>query len=166
MEAAGAIRGALTVHVCVSQSKDLTPTHGVAKLICRPRTISAHLRLSALAFDGKMIYHVVDSLGGCHAPGMKAHIENDAHRPPQQVHQLEEARLISGVKLALTHQLLGVKRPALDHDGGPDVPPHLGGETLSGYELEMVSRVRLVSYHRGYAVAAMAATLLRKNFCR
>src|SRR5215217_2375864 len=125
---AGSIRGALTIHVCVSQSKDFTPTHGVAKLICRPRTISAHLRLSALAFDWKMIDHVVDCLGGRHAPGMKSHIENDAHRSPEQIHQLKEAGLVSSVVLALTHELLGVKRPALDHDGGPDMPTYLGGE--------------------------------------
>src|SRR5215213_3031151 len=76
MKPAGAVSGALPVHVCVSESKDFTPANGVAKLIGWPRTITPHLSLSAVALDRKVVDHVVDRFGRRHAPGMKPHIEN------------------------------------------------------------------------------------------
>src|SRR5215210_180653 len=82
MKPAGAVSGALTVHVCVSESKDLSPADRVAKLIGWPRTITPHLSLSTLAFDWKVVDHVVNRLGRRHAPGMKSDVENHADGSP------------------------------------------------------------------------------------
>ncbi len=113
--------------VGVAQAEQLAPAHGIAELIGGPGAVAPDFGLGAGALDRQVLHHVVHRFGGAHAPGVQAHVEHDADRPPEQVHQLEEAGLVVGVVARLLHELLAVERPPLDHHRRPHVPAHLGG---------------------------------------
>ena len=128
----------------VPQPEQLTPPDGVAKLIRGPGAVAPHLRLGVAALDVQLVHHLVDRLLPCHAARVQAHVQQNAHRPPQQMHALEEQLLVGGVKALLAHHVLTVERPAFDGQRGPEVLAHVRGRLFRDDELQMVTRVALV----------------------
>ena len=79
--------------VGVPQAQQLAPSHGIAELIGGPRAVAAHFRFGARPLDRQMVHHVIHRLRRRHAPGVQPHVEHDADRAPEQIHQQEDARL-------------------------------------------------------------------------
>src|SRR5438132_1005273 len=107
----------------VAQPEQLAPPDGVAELIGGPGAVAPYFRLRIAALHVQLVHHLIDRLLAGHAARMKADVQQNAHRAPQQVHALEEQLLVGGVEALLTHHVFAVQRPAFDRQRRPQVLP-------------------------------------------
>src|SRR2546422_6729213 len=74
----------------LAQPQQLAPPHRVAELVTRRRAVAAHLVLRVRALQMQLADHHVHGLLDRHPPRVQPDVEQHSHRPPQQVHTLEE----------------------------------------------------------------------------
>src|SRR5438132_12386938 len=141
----------------VAQPEQLAPPDGVAELIGGPGAVAPYFRLRIAALHVQLVHHLIDRLLAGHAARMKADVQQNAHRAPQQVHALEEQLLVGGVEALLTHHVFAVERPAFDRQRRPKVLPDVGRELFRDDELQMMAGITLMQRGGSELVAAVIA---------
>src|SRR6267143_5069180 len=109
----------------VAQPQQLASSDRVAELVARRRAVAAHFVLGVGALQMELAHHHVDRLLDRHPPGVQPNVEQDSHRPPQQVHPLEEPLFLLGVEPLLRHHVLAIERPPLDGERRRQVLAHV-----------------------------------------
>src|SRR3989441_7563788 len=105
----------------VAQPQQLAPSDGIAQLIRRPGAVAPHFGLRVAALDVQFVHHLIDGLLASHAARVQTDVEQNAHRPPQQMHALEEELLVRGVKPFLAHHVFAVECPPFDGERRPEI---------------------------------------------
>src|SRR6266576_1823847 len=141
----------------VAQAEQLAPADRVAQLIRRPGTVAADFRFGVPAFHVQLVHHLIHGLVACHAAGMQADVEQNAHRAPQEMHALKQQLLVRRVEPFLRHHVFAVQRPAFYRQRRPEVFANMGRQLFRDHELQMMARIALVQRRGGELMTTMVA---------